>query len=296
MDKIFLNIILLFSPNYKNKNIRGTTKRKMPIINQFIVFYKSIKLNLKSIKYDISIVHFEDFNNEDLNKLNKMDVNLIKVNCNSLSHASLERYIVKTKIKGTHRLIAETDMLFVKEPNFNWNVNFQAGYPSFIDNDKPFYDKLSKKYNVVKFNKELFDHNKLFIEYNVKKTNYKNLLPYFNYGLILLKEEFSIKVFNFIRDNNINNIRNDNEICDTNGKKHMIDQIMIGPVMVTLSDNWEPFEPGINFLIKDYDIEKFGLDNIYIIHYAGCNGNVGGIRNQRFTQMLNIYKKYFENI
>jgi hypothetical protein len=42
--------------------------------------------------------------------------------------------------------------------------------------------------------------------------------------------------------------------------------------LMKLSSNWKPFIPGINYLGKTYDINKFGKENIILFHYCGVNG------------------------
>jgi len=248
-NNIYLNIIILFNPNYNNCPVLGTERKSISLLKQFIAFYNSIKLNLNSIKYDISIVYYNDFNSEDLNILNKIDVNLIKCNVNNLSALRLEGYIVKTKIKGTHRLIAETDMLLLKEPNFNWDVDFQKMYGGSSDTFPPnIMNKIYKMFDIK--NKYINNYNinrNLFVSYNVKKINKNNLYPHFNNGLTLLNEDFSEKYYKKMISHDF--ISKRNKYFPKNFHHHF-GQILFGLILVELSDNWEPFEPGINYLLK----------------------------------------------
>ncbi len=279
MNNVFLNIIVLFSPNYKNNNVVGTVTKCLSRMEQFIFFYKSIKLNLKLIKYDISIAHFKDFNNEDLNKLNEMNVNLIKINTETLRACALERYIVKTRIKGTHRLLAETDMLFLKEPNFNWDVDFQKMYAGPIEGKN--VQQIERIFNIRnKYIKNYNINDNPFISYNIKKINKNEIYPHFNNGLTLIKEEFSKefykKGFNFFKKLN-------KHIChDLKINHHFADQVLYGLLLLELTDNWEPFEPGINFLYFDKIFEKFGRENISLLHYAGTDG--AKLAQQKFPE------------
>jgi hypothetical protein len=275
MKDVFLNIIILFSPNYKHEkiNIRGplgTTTKSISRFVQFTAFYKSIKLNLKSIKYDISIVHYNNFNEQHLKKLNNMDVNLIKCNVDTLDDLGIGRYIVKTKIKGTHRLIAETDMLLLKEPTFNWNVDFQKMYSCKADFPPEIMSKIYKMFNIQNKYINNYSINKnLFVLYNINKINKNNLFPHFNNGLTLIKEDFSEKYYKkFISLDSLNK-RNKYFApwC-----YHFFGQMLQGLILLELTDNWEPFEPGINYQIKVYNVNKFGKENISILHYCGVGG------------------------
>jgi hypothetical protein len=272
-NSIFLNIIIIFSPNYKNNNIVGTVKKSIPLMEQFIAFYKSIKKNLNNVKYDISIVHHNNFNDSDLNILKTIDVNLIKVDCNSIAELGIEKYNVNTRYPGTHRLMAETDMLLLKEPTFNWDVDFQKMYAG---TSRKFPISIMKKmYNMFAIkNKYIqnYSHNSnLFISYNVKNIHKNNLYPHFNNGLTLLKEDFSKKVYTKLKENDWINKRN---IYFEKQYHHHFGQLLSGFIKLELTDNWEPFNPGINYLLKVYDVNKFGKENISLLHYAGVGAEI----------------------
>jgi len=282
-DNIFLNIIVLFSPNYENKIVTGTVKKSISLLNQFITFYKSIKKNLNLIKYDISIVHYKDFNNEDLDKLNSLDVNIIKCNVDNFDQLCVERYIVKTKIKGTHRLLAETDMLLLKEPNFNWNVDFQKMYGG-IANIFPIsvMNKIYKMFDIKnRYIKNYNINQDLFISYNIKKKNKNNLFPHFNNGLTLITEEFSKKFYEKMIS--LDWINKQNKYFEPK-YHHFLGQVLHSFVLLELTDNWEPFEPGINYLLKTYDVNKFGKENISLLHYCGIGAG---------KLVLNKFPEYF---
>lgn len=267
-NSIFLNIIILFSPNYDNKKECGSTQKNICLMDQFLSFYRSIKNNLISIPYDISIVHFNKFNENDTILLNKLDVNLIFIDTNDIRVCAINRFVIPTRIKGTHRLIAETDMLMLKEPNFNWDVDFQQMYAGSA---KIFpieiMNKIYKMFKIKnKYIKNYNINNNLFVSYNVKKINKKYLFPHFNNGLTLIKEDFAKKFFQKITHLDLFNrfdINFDKKYC------HHAFQIIFGLVLSELSDNWEPFEPGINYLLKVYDVNKFGKQNISLLHYCG---------------------------
>lgn len=281
MNNLFLNIIILFSPNYNNEKHLGSVIKSINLMDQFILFYKSIKKQLHSVKYDISIVHWKDFNKEDLDKLKEMDVNLIKTNSTDINECSLERYNVKTRIKGTHRLIAETDMILLNDPKFNWNVDFQKMYDNVAKvYPYPIMKKIFNVFNIKnKYIKNYHINNNLFISYNVKKIHKNKLFPHFNNGLTLIKEEFSTKFYNKVIS--LERIKKRNNLFHSK-YHHFFEQVLYGLVILELTDNWEPFEPGINYILKVWDVEKFEKKNISLLHYCGCGS--GELVKQKFPE------------
>lgn len=288
---VFLNILIFYSPNYnikfKNKIIfNGVTYKNLSLKQQFTSLYYSIKNNIKNINYAISIVHSTDFNDNDYNYLQQFDVDLIKTEPPPFFEdwrCGQKRFIVETKIKGTHRLLVELDFLFIKEPIFNWDVDFQAGYAGKIFFNKTDIDKVCDYIKINKFDKSYFTYKNLFIDYNVRNIDYNKLLPHFNNGLILIKETFAITVYNYFLAHNIFNLRNVDFIKNNKMLSHYIFQLVTSFILYNLSSNWQPFIKGINYVIKAYDVEKFNTNNIIVLHYAGIGGDI-------------IAQKYFPNL
>jgi len=276
---IFLNIIVLYNPNdnYYTKtqniwnqggvNVLSSTTKCIPLMDQFKAFYYSIKKNLK-VPHQISIVHKNPFNEKDLEILNNLDVDLLKPKTSSndlyiLRDLAWGRYIVETKIKGTHRLNVETDMLMLQNPDFDWDMDFQFNY------DCNFFPKEEIE-NVIKKHKlkplsNLYNYNlpqTLSYHYNVEKMDYKIIPPHVNNGAILIKEEVAISLYN-------NYIHVVNDLQNMMSNKHYAEQLLVAPILLSQSDNWIPFKPGINYLIKSYDVNKFGKNNIQLLHYCG---------------------------
>ena len=283
----FLNIIVLYNPNYnygKNKP-NGTSIKNINLLQQFICLYDSIKKNLK-IPHDIYITHYDDFNEHDMNILKKLQVNFSKVNVSNICDASFERYNIPTKVKGTHRLICETDMLLINNPPFEFEYDFQAGYAGKIMFKKKYIDKLVNYYNLNISPEINYKFKNLFYHYNIIKTSYKKLYPHFNNGLILIKEHLSHIFYKYIIDNKITNTKFLPFIKKTPLYQHISNQIMVGLILTNLTNNWKPFKPGINYLFTNiYEINKFGKDNIYLLHYCGSKSY--HIANKCFPKLLN---------
>ena len=68
---------------------------------------------------------------------------------------------------------------------------------------------------------------------------------------------------------------------------HFIGQWMMGPILITLSDNWKPFPSSINYLLKEYDVNEFGKDRIQLLHYCGVGA--GELVKKHF-------KEYFDSV
>lgn len=292
---IFLNIIILFNPNQNNIKYEGISNKNISYLNQFISFYNSIKLNLKLVDYRISIVHYDDFSENELNQLNQLDVDLIKtdiINNNNIltdkiKYLSIERYIVNTKIKGTHRLIAETDMLLLKEPDFDWNVDFQFQYEGNLFN-KTMINSIIKKYNLKELNSN-YNWNistpyKYYADFyyknkdkniDINNTIMNILPPSINNGLVLVKEDFSINLYN----NYLKPI-NETLFIYFQENKQWTGQWVMGPILLSASSNWKPFNPMINYIMKSLNGNKKGIeykDEIQLIHYCG-NGSSDKIK------------------
>jgi hypothetical protein len=277
---IFLNIIILYNPNpnyytktqnvsgYPGVNVLGSTSKNISLINQFKAFYYSIKKKLK-VPYRISIVHQHPFNEKDLEILNSLEVDLLIPtipfvdSTELLADLGFYRYGVETKIKGTHRLIAETDMLMLQNPDFDWNMDFQFNYDNNLF-PKTEIENAIKKHNLKPLS-SLYNYNlpqTFTYHYNIEKMDYKIIPPHINHGLILIKEEVSIRLYN-----NYSHIWKD--LPNIMSNKHYAYQFMMGPILLSLSDNWRPFRPGINYLMKSYDVNKYGKNNIQLLHYCG---------------------------
>ena len=284
---IFLNIIILFNPNPsygKTHAINGTTNKSISLINQFSAFCKSIVRHLQ-VPHRISIIHSNEFTTDEINILNMLPVDLLHCSCkhkNIYDIASM-RYKIDTKIKGTHRLIAETDMLMLQNPNFDWDVDFQFGYGGSPPNRMIVESQISR-FNLKTLSEDInWNIPHLFREY-MKTGNHTNLPPGINNGLVLIKEEMAIRLYDeFLSEIMPLLIQ---EKFDKN-TAHFIGQWMMGPILITLSDNWKPFPSSINYLLKEYDVNEFGKDRIQLLHYCGVGA--GELVKKHF-------KEYFDSV
>lgn len=269
-----INLVFFLTPNYNNnKKQINVIYKKINLIDQFIYAYNSIKKNWKTNNYDISLFYNKHipFTEKDFNKLNKLDINIIPCEPDHIKIPYLCRcssLIYELPKKGTHRLILDCDILFLKEPKFNLTRDWQAMFAgsALIPNKDIKY--INKKYN---FNLVLNNYNRkdLFINYIKYPNNYNKLFPHFNAGAYLIKESLCKKFVSLYKK--AFNLAFDSNICPLS--RHIGIQYAQSFALIKLSDNWEPFEPGINYLLKVYDINKFGKENISLLHYCGTDAD-----------------------
>ena len=292
MTYIFVNIIIFLSPMYNNGPIIGVVNKKLHLVKQFYYFYKSIKKNW-TFPNRITLIHSTDFTKDDFDFLSQLDIDIIKTkpdfdHSDFRWHNAWQRYIVKTKIKGTHRLICECDQLAIKNPQFDYNVDFQAGFAGSIQPyQKKVIEKFIKNFNLITIPNEKYKRIKLFEEYNVKKTNYKLLFPHFNNGIILVKEKFAKKVYDAMIDK-LFIIYDDHfwkEFDNITQIKHHSIQLLVGLVLITLTQNWKPLPIGCNFITTICNPQTIGRNNVSHVHYCGKMG---------YEMVLKYYPNYFK--
>lgn len=269
-----INIVFFVTPNYtKNKSQINAIYKKIELLDQFIMAYYSIKKNWKITEYDISLFYNKNipFNKSDFNKLNKLEINIISCEPDHIKipylcrNSALTYKLPKT---GTHRLIVDTDTLFLKEPIFDlscdWQAMFAGSAQNILEKDLNYIN------NKYKFNLDLskFEKKDLFKKYIENTSIYKKLFPHFNAGAFLIKEELCNKFVSLYKD--AWNISYDSNVSKYTN--HIGIQYAQSFALMKLSNNWKPFVPGINYLGKVYDINKFGKENIILFHYCGKNG------------------------
>lgn len=268
-----INIVFFLTPNYKKKKDQiNVIYKKIDLIDQFVMAYNSIKKNWKTTPYDISLFYNEKmpFNDKDLTLLKGLDINIIPCAPDHEKIPYLCRnsaLTYKLPKEGTHRLIVDTDVLFLKEPIFDLTKDWQATFAGSALIPEEDLNYINRKYN---YNLDLrgYDRRDLFLKYLANPKCYKKLFPHFNAGVFLIREKLCKdfvslykEAFDLAFDNNVNNYTN-----------HIGIQYAQSFALLKLSDNWSPFVAGINYLGKIYDIGKFGKDNIIIFHYCGTNG------------------------
>lgn len=276
-----INIIIPCTPNYGNKKIINVVTKSIDIVSQFIILYKSIKRNW-NFEYDISLFHNKNipFNQKDLDKLSKLDINIFSIEPDSEKTPYMLRCNALTydiKNKGTHKLLLDCDMIALKNPNFDLSCDWQAMFAGSVI-DRNDYEYINKKYN---YNLNLNNKVKgeLFKKY-MTNGKYHNFFPHFNGGAFLIKEELCEKFKKYVVPSY--NISHDNKVKPE--IRHIGVQYGASFSLLKLSPNWKPFEKGFNYLLTSMPINSFGKGNIKLLHYCGVNG---------YSNALKHFKHYF---
>jgi hypothetical protein len=296
-----INICVYCNPNYSNEDRINTIKRKIDLVSQLIVLYKSIKQNWTNFDYDFYCFYNKNikWSDRDKNRVSVFkDLNLIPVD--KPDHPSvpwqtrIPCFIHPLKRKGTHRLVLDCDMIALKNPNFNLEVDWQCGFGGNVINHQ-YTDYMVNKYN---FNiNDILNKNyqkyRLFHTYIKDPSVWKKLYPYFNVGAVLIKEELTQKLISFWRPTYELVLKDSWPLYLRDNLGNIPYQVMHISIQYTLSysllatsRNWQPFERGINYLLKCYDINKFGRKNIALLHYCGVGAEE--IAKREFNVYFNL--------
>ena len=300
MTDYFINIVVFMTivPD-KDHCKTGTVTKNISLLKQFYWFYKSIKKNWNKFPNRITVIHSVDYSDKDKEFLDKLDIDIIKtesdlINPKYIWNNSLQRYIVPTKIKGTHRLICECDQLAISNIAFNYEVDFQAGYEHVCIFDKNTVDKIAKYFNLKSLPYQTGITINNFIKYNYKKVDHNKINPYFNNGCIFIKEDFAKKFYHHMLPLK-REIYSDNFLKDKigvhntnlNEYMHFCGQLVTSLQLVSLTDNWKPLPIGCNFLINICDVPNIKINKSIIshVHYCGQRG---------YSNILKYYPEYFQ--
>lgn len=263
-----INIIVSCSPNYNKKNIINTVNKSIDVVSQFMILYGSIKENW-NFDYRINLFHNKDipFNERDTQRLARLDIDIFAIEpdyektpymlrCNALTH--------ELKNTGSHRLLLDCDTIALKQPEFDLSCDWQAMYAGSVVSPR-FYNYINTKfgYNLDLSNKVV---GSLFEMY-LNTSKYERFFPHFNGGAFLIKEELCEK----FKERTVPSYQISQDGTVPHNIRHIGVQYGASFALAKISDNWKPFEPGFNYLIKGYDINKFGKDRITLLHYCGIN-------------------------
>jgi hypothetical protein len=272
-----INIIVFINPNYENINIINTVKKNIDIVSQFIILYNSIKKNWNKFEYRISIVHNIEFSDEDTINLSFCDIDIYKVSPDFEELPFQNRCAcLTTELKnvGTHRLVLDCDMIALNEPIFDLNCDWQAAFSASVDINEIYLAYIIKKYNYKDIVHSNYIKKKLTKTYYANPQCYKNLYPYFNGGAILIKEDLCNEFVKLWKPSIELGLA---KYWDMPGVipqyiLHIALQYSMSYALLTLSNNWKPFMPGFNYLIKS-EI-KINVNDISLLHYCGQGADI----------------------
>jgi hypothetical protein len=268
-----INIIITCTPNYEDKKIISTVSKSIDIVSQTVILCNSIKKNW-NFDYKINLFHNESipFKEHDIDRIQRLNVDLygIKPDSNNapymLKHNALCTAVGK---KGSHRLLLDCDTIALNQPNFNLKCDWQAMFAGSVSIESKYYNLINSKYdyNVELKNKKLGNLFLNYLKLSEKKAS-KNFFPHFNGGALLIKEDMCKKYRDLVIP--ACDLSSDNSFPEN--IRHIGIQYAASFALMKISDNWQPFDPGFNYLVKLYDVNKFGKQNIQLLHYCGRDG------------------------
>lgn len=255
------------------KNIHTNDVKSINFIEQFVMLYYSIKENWH-FNYEIYMFHSYPIREKYLNKLKTLDINIVQIN--------EEEYFIRPHsfcipINCDFRLVLDTDMIAVNDPNFDFKYEAYGMY-STMDYEKLYMNKkiyqtlgltVPQNYKYI----PPADSDNIYGNVNIIESFYsqgtvnevpsERYFPTFNCGAILIANKHSM----------------------TLGKKLLEyrkiykapnSQDVIGIVINHITNgNWMHFNKGFNYYINDKHesvtkIMKEYTNNggkIYLLHY-----------------------------
>ena len=255
-------------------NMRGsrisTVDKSIPLIDQLMLAIKSIRLNWKSFDYSMYVFHNKShsFCEEVVDKLEQLSVNLVPCEPDHPKQPHLCRCAaLTTNIDNgaTHRLILDSDIVALKEPEFNFASDWQAMFTHCPLSYKE-ADNINSMYN---FNLDLSRYNQSmnferYVQYGFKH----DLFPHFNAGCILIRETLCNKYVGLYKE--AYNIAFDKRF--SNLGRHIGIQYACSFALIKLSSQWTPLPLGTNHLIKLHNKSGLKKSDVCLLHYAGTGG------------------------
>ena len=148
-------------------------------------------------------------------------------------------------------------------------------------------DYIIKKLNYKPVESAGLQRDDLFIKYIQNPNIHKSLYPYFNAGALLVKEELCHEFGDLWLRGFPLTLQETWDFPVEHMVRHIAMQYAMSYALLTLSDNWKPFCPGINYLLKVYDINRFEKKNIQLLHYCGVDAE---------NIVKREFKEYFADI
>ena len=289
-----INIIVVCNPSYQKKITHASNRGDLSHVTQLIVLYKSILANWKSIEYDFYIVcnkHIK-WTEADLKRMEQFpNIHRIEVeesDVKSMPYMTLSPCFTSKLIRtGTHRMVLNCDMIALSEPVIDYTCDWQGGFAcsSVWQQDGVSHKKMMQR--IIDDNNldvNLDDYavsNTTYVDYvrNPESYDYKKIFPHINAGIFFIKEELCAKYADLL----LKSLKYMNHV-------HISVQYIFSVLLIGLSKNWKPFHPGMNFLVKDIAINKFGRENIGLLHYAGVSEH--SRENIYKSQVLPLLKEF----
>jgi hypothetical protein len=255
-------------------------RRLLSNVDQAVVLFNSINQNW-TFPHKTYFIHSRELFPRDKSRLEKLGVTLLKRSSGSkykaLDFASRGASYLEP-MKGTHKLILDSDMIALRNPTFDLTKDFLATPGKSMWNKSEWANIC--RYCAVKLPtapivKETKSSNSYIAYYRRTKAKY---FPYFNNGAVLVKNEISAEIGKkFI------------EYRDMLFKKvpHYHGQVAIGLAVNHVTQNWGLLPRGFNYLATQEEYTKLSLQEVTLYHYLGKNGGKNIRRYKRYFNILN---------
>lgn len=268
-----LDIIITGNDDIINEKVSPTISKKL--FGKSIPLYKQLESLLLSLRenwegeYELYFLHSLPIGPKYKQLLNKYSVTILNKKHSSYPLGIEYNRITAYKYAGlnsTHSLILDYDIICLNTPKLDFSTDFQAMYAgnNEILNWKHIYKICEINYPYLELSIQPFN------DYHLNDKT--NILPYFNNGVIFIKNSFAKAIY-----------KNIEEVVEKMSKqKHPMNyfdfQIAISVVLPNMTDNWKLLPKGCNFL-RPYKWDG----EISLYHYLGKKSGVND----------NLIKEYF---
>lgn len=289
MNEIFVNIMVIINEIPSRKMYKG---RKLSYLDQFVVLYYSIKKNWK-FPNKINLCHSQDFSKEWLDVLMQLDIDIIRLSADEDDNQYYVRpYCYLHKMKGTHKLILDCDMVALENPTFDLKYDAMGSYGGYYYNKwRELCNYLGCKYPEYPIRYKSPKNNK----YHALMQDHYHLIdddtkyfPFFNNGAIMIKEKMSYKVgavWKGFRKKMDNKYFCPNML--TGG------EMTIGLAINHVTDNWGPLPRGFNLRVSAVarNLLRQYKGPISLLHYTTRRSVPSYIkRHEKYFNVLNEIK------
>lgn len=277
-------------------------KKNISYFEQFLLSYDSIKENWNTQKftYDFHVVHTKNFKNKNQKVLDNLkDVKLYLVD-EPFQGTGLRCLAFDIDIDCDYRLVLDNDTLAIETPNFDFTKDALVSYGGSVYNENRY--RLFCEELGIKVPKETPLCDVGYLEWNTSEYEvyYKQnpghrLFPALNAGALLLKnklcKEFGQKLLNGIP-------KIPAFAKKYGGRSVKVVQPIYGILLNDLTDNWDSFERGFNFIVSHkmgmHNIAKEYKGSIYLLHYINYSNDTDILKLNILKKLNKIKSKYYE--
>lgn len=298
MEKVKPHIAIIYTFNDIEKfagGQRGGVKSFIDYFQQLLISYESITENWKgeNFTYEFHVVHSDSFTDRKQKLLNELGITTHQVK-NVFGKVMLRSNGYLIDVDCDFRLLLDNDTLGLSEPDFDFNMDIQAGFGGCKWTRKE-WEEICEWLNLpcpdgqpIITGKGGFKRWNSF-EYIRYVTTGKSegLFPYFNNGVMLVRNSLSKYFGSMLISASVKYFKNPKYKIDS-----LFTQDVLGIVTNAVTDKWSIFPIGINMLclLNQPKVLKFTENykgKVSLVHYIMLT------KNQRFGD---IVMKYYNQI